>query len=163
MTTVTRRAWLVLATGLVLAGSLGEAPLLSAQTASPRINTLEGRRLAIHGYDPVAYFVVGGPRRGRADLTHEREGAVWRFATEANRARFRADPDRYTPIYGGYCAYGVSQGYLVKIDPKSWSIVGGRLYLNYDPAVRETWSKDVPGYVAKADQSWPKLTSAPQP
>ena len=68
---------------------------------------------------------------------------------------------RYLPAYGGYCAYGVAQGYLVKIDPEAWTIFDGRLYLNYDRSISETWRKDVPGYVHKADGNWPRLIGKP--
>src|SRR3712207_6595328 len=97
--------------------------LMRESKAQNAVNTLAGNRLAIHGFDPVAYFVDGGPRQGRPDLTLDHQGAVWRFANEANRRLFESDPGRYTPGFGGYCAYGVSRGYLVKIDPEAWSIV----------------------------------------
>jgi YHS domain-containing protein len=139
---------------LILGSSLIEA-------AQSPVNVLAGGRIAIHGYDPVAYFVDGGPRKGRSDLAVERGGARWLFSSEANKARFTADPERYLPAYGGYCAYGVAQGYLVKIDPEAWAIVDGRLYLNYDLSIRETWRKDVPGFVRKADGNWPRLVGKP--
>ena len=131
-------------------------PSLEA-AAQSRVNVLGGRRVAIHGYDPVAYFVDGGPRQGRPELAVEHGGGRWLFSSESNKARFAADPEKYTPVYGGYCAYGVAQGYLVKIDPDAWAIVDGRLYLNYDRSVAETWRKDVPGYVKMADENWRRL------
>jgi hypothetical protein len=139
---------------------LGLAPGLAAeaQTASP-VNVLEGGGVAIHGYDPVAYFVDGAPRKGRRDLAVEHAGALWLFASEDNRRAFKSDSARYLPAYGGYCAYGVAQGYLVKIDPQAWRIVDGKLYLNYDRSIARTWAKDVPGYVRKADANWPGLTN----
>jgi len=88
-------------------------------------------------------------------------GARWLFASEANQKRFEEDPQRFLPAYGGYCAYGVSQGYLVKIDPEAWKIVNDRLYLNYDRSVARTWAKDIAGYVKTADRNWPKLVSKP--
>jgi hypothetical protein len=150
---ITRRD--LFAGGLVLA-AIAASPLFAQPAKSP-VNVLAGNRLAIHGYDPVAYFTDGGPRKGRADLTAEHAGAIWRFASDENRRRFENDPSRYLPAYGGYCAYGVSRGYLVKIDPEAWSIVDSRLYLNYDKPVRATWLKDVPGFVAAADKNWPRL------
>jgi YHS domain-containing protein len=151
----------ILGLALVFAAALGVAPMPGdAQAASP-INVLAGNGVAIHGYDPVAYFVDGGPRKGRPELALDHAGARWLFASEANRERFRAEPQKYLPAYGGYCAYGVAQGYLVKIDPDAWAIVDGRLYLNSDRSVARTWRKDVPGYVAKADANWPGLVSKP--
>ena len=95
--------------------------------------------------------------------TEEQSGLEYvpEYLPEANKARFAAEPEKYTPVYGGYCAYGVAQGYLVKIDPDAWAIVDGRLYLNYDRSVAETWRKDVPGYVKKADENWPRLIGKP--
>lgn len=159
---LTRRALFAGALALGAAAVGGVALFKSSDQAAagqPAINTLEGGRLAIHGYDPVAYFVDGGPRKGRADLTVEHGGAIWRFASEANKRRFEENSARYTPVYGGYCAYGVAQGYLVKIDPDAWSIVDDRLYLNYDKAVQNTWLKDVAGYVRGADARFPALLS----
>ena len=146
---------------LVAVAAIGTVRAAPKAETSP-VNVLAGDRLAIHGYDPVAYFVDSGPRKGRADLVHEHGGAVWRFANEANRRRFRDDPARYTPVYGGYCAYGVAQGYLVKIDPEAWSIVDGRLYLNYDLSVRATWLENVRGFVEQANTNFPRLVPGAQ-
>ncbi|MFL5167070.1 MAG: YHS domain-containing (seleno)protein [Microvirga sp.] len=145
---------------LALAAFVLAPTLIEAASQSP-VNVLAGGRVAIHGYDPVAYFVEGGPRKGRSELAVERNGARWLFSSAANRAQFEADPERYLPAYGGYCAYGVAQGYLVKVDPEAWTIVDGRLYLNYDRSISETWRKDVPGYVHKADGNWPRLIGKP--
>jgi hypothetical protein len=112
---------------------------------------------AIQGYDPVAYFTEGRPVEGSRQFTHQWKGATWRFASAANRDRFAQAPDRYAPQYGGYCAYGVANGYAVKIDPQAWSVVDGKLYLNYSPAVQADWKKDVPGYIRRADAQWPKV------
>lgn len=112
---------------------------------------------AIKGYDPVAYFLEGKPVAGSPQFTHPWNGAEWRFASAANRDKFAAEPEKFAPQYGGFCAYGLSQGYKVKIEPDAWRIVDGKLYLNYDQSVQQTWVKDIPGYVAKADANWPKL------
>src|SRR5688572_19559489 len=112
---------------------------------------------AIQGYDPVAYFTEGRPVEGLRQFSHEWNGATWRFASAANRDRFAQAPEKYAPQYGGYCAYGVAGGYAVKIDPQAWSVVDGKLYLNYSPAVQADWKKDVPGYIRRADAQWPKV------
>jgi YHS domain-containing protein len=110
---------------------------------------------AIRGYDPVAYFTHGAPAKGSKEFRHEWRGATWHFASSANRDRFAADPQRYAPQYGGYCAYGVALGSAPPIDPAAWSIVDGKLYLNYNLPTRATWEKDIPGYIRKADANWP--------
>jgi len=112
---------------------------------------------AIRGYDPVAYFTEGRPVKGSRELTHQWHGATWRFASAQNRDRFAAAPEKYAPQYGGYCAYGVASGYAVKIEPDAWSVVDGKLYLNYDRSVQKTWQSDVPGHIRKADENWPRV------
>lgn len=111
---------------------------------------------AIRGTDPVAYFTEGKPIEGSRKFTHAWKGATWRFASAANRDAFAAAPDKYAPQYGGYCAYGVANGYTVSTVPEAWSIVDGKLYLNYSLGVRADWLKDVPGHIGKANANWPK-------
>ena len=125
----------------------------------PLINTLGSPGVAIKGYDPVAYFESGGPRKGKAEFTLQHDGVRWRFASAENKAKFEANPEKYTPAYGGYCAYGVSQGYLVKIEPDAWAIRDGKLYLNYSKSVQSLWEKRPDSYISKANSKWPKLTA----
>ncbi|MGF1622626.1 MAG: YHS domain-containing (seleno)protein [Rhodomicrobiaceae bacterium] len=125
--------------------------------AAGSINTLGTQGVAIRGYDPVAYFTEGAPKQGKSEFTAEHEGARWQFASAENKALFEADPAKYTPAYGGFCAYGVAQGYLVKIEPDAWSIRDGRLYLNYDQSVQAQWSEKPAEYIAQADDKWPGL------
>lgn len=113
--------------------------------------------VAIKGYDPVAYFTAGKPVKGSADFVYEWNGAEWRFAKAANRDAFKADPVKYAPQYGGYCAWAVSRGYTAGIDPEAWKIVNDRLYLNYSPKVQAQWSEDIPGNISKAEENWPKI------
>lgn len=125
-----------------------------ASAADEVFVTVDG---AIRGYDPVAYHTQAKPVPGLATITYQWNAATWRFASKANRDLFVADPERYAPHYGGYCAYGVSQGYKVSTDPAAFAIVDGRLYLNYNKSVQTTWNKDRPGYIGKANQHWKKL------
>ena len=113
--------------------------------------------LAVNGYDPVAYFTEGRPVEGSSAFESTYKGATWRFASAAHKAAFDADPARYAPQYGGYCAWAVSQGYTAKGDPANWRIVDGKLYLNYNAAVQRDWEKDVAGNIESADANWPKL------
>lgn len=142
-----------------LATTVFPAGQSQADAARP-INTLgSSDGVAIGGYDPVAYFRDGGPRPGKPEFSVRHGGAIWRFASAEHKALFEADPRRYLPAYGGFCAYGTSRGYLVKIEPEAWSIVDGRLYLNYDLGVRETWLGRTKTYIARADGNWPRLTA----
>ena len=104
-------------------------------------------KVAIKGYDPVAYFTQHAPVKGSPMYTQEWMGATWQFSSAADRDEFAKSPEKYAPQYGGYCAYGVSQGHALSIDPEAWSIIDGKLYLNYSKSVQKTWSSDVPGYV----------------
>lgn len=153
------------AAGRFAARLLGLLALFVATSgmAAPAINTLESGLFggaggpAILGYDPVAYFTEGKPVKGRTDLAAEWMGAVWRFSSAANRDLFKADPSKYAPQYGGYCAYGVSQGNLVGIEPDKFRIIDGKLYLNYNASVQTTWLKDPAGYIKQADAKFAAL------
>ncbi|MFM1816450.1 MAG: hypothetical protein RLZ98_3145 [Pseudomonadota bacterium] len=142
-------------TSLVASGG-GGRPALAAD--GTKINTIGSPGVAIKGYDPVAYFVDAGPRKGSPKFSVKHRGVEWRFATGENKSRFEADPEKYMPAYGGYCAYGVAKGALAKIEPDQWTIRNGKLYLNYDAEVQADWAKDPAGYIRTADKKWPDLT-----
>ncbi len=146
------------------------APLLAAvsvflvlasapATAKSPINTIGSPGIAIKGYDPVAYFEQGGPRKGLAKFSVMHKGVSWRFSSAENKAKFEADPTKYEPAYGGYCAYGVAQGYLVKIEANAWKIRDGKLYLNYDKSVQRLWDKKPAAYIERANAKFGKLIS----
>lgn len=129
------------------------------------INTLEksgffgyeASEIAIRGADTVAYFTEGKYVPGSDQFTTQWQGATWQFASQKHLDLFINDPEKYAPQYGGYCAYGVSRNYLVKIEPENWTIVDGKLYLNYNDGVQRKWEKDIPGFIQKADQQFPDL------
>ncbi len=146
-------AFLLLLTALA-ATTLGMAGPAQAGTV---VFIAEGA--AIEGYDPVAYFTDGKAVPGKDGITHEWMGATWKFANAEHRDAFAADPGKYAPQYGGFCAWAVSQGYTAKIDPAAWRIENGKLYLNYSKSVQARWAKDIPGNVAKADANWPEIKS----
>ena len=129
------------------------APLAFAGEA-PVFSTEEG---AIRGYDPVAYFTVGKPVRGKDEYATKWQGATFKFSSAENLALFKAEPTAYAPQYGGYCAFAVSKGATAGTVPDAWSIVDGKLYLNYSLNVRNRWSKDVPGNIKAADRNWPAV------
>ena len=153
-----RRSFLI---GLPLAGLVAAGVFYFGRAGAepkPPINDLRTPGLAIDGYDPVAYFLDARPVKGNDSFSLRWRGSEWRFANDEHRRLFEADPSRYAPAYGGYCAYGAAQGYRVKIEPEAWSIRQGRLYLNYDLAVRDQWLEDPDGYIARADRNYPELT-----
>ena len=141
---------------LIRIAALLAALAMAGAAAAQKAEVFSDGGAAIRGYDPVAYFTEGRPVKGSGEFTHRWKGATWRFASAANRDRFAGAPETYAPQYGGYCAYGVASGYAVKTEPDAWSVVEGRLYLNYDRSVQASWLKDVPGYIRKADANWPK-------
>jgi YHS domain-containing protein len=151
---VMRRRFVWLGMALLVLGGVGVTAPVAAGGVVNR-SFLGG--VAIEGTDPVAYFTESRPVEGSSDFEHEWMGASWRFVSAENRDRFAADPEKYAPQYGGYCAWAVSQGYTAKIDPEAWTIVDDKLYLNYSKDVRTQWSGDIPGNVAKGDANWPKL------
>jgi len=140
-------AFLVMAAGMAVPG---------AAEAGSAVN-VDRKGVAIKGYDPVAYFTLSRPVKGDKDNVVSWMGATWRFASGQNRDLFEKDPEKYAPRYGGYCAYGVANNYLVGIEPEAWTIYEGRLYLNYSLKVREQWKEDIPGNIRKADSNWPGL------
>jgi len=113
--------------------------------------------VAVSGYDPVAYFTLQKPVKGDGNFTTMHNGVQWRFVSAENRDKFVADPTRYAPQYGGYCAWAVSQGYTASADPLRWKIVNDKLYLNYDADVQKKWEMSVPEFIQAADKNWPKV------
>ncbi len=121
--------------------------------ASP-INT-DSNGVAMKGYDPVAYFTMDKPVKGNDNFEYEWKDVKWRFSNENHKKLFIEAPEKYAPRYGGYCAYGVAANALFDIKPEAWSIMDGKLYLNKNLDVRDTWKKDIPGNIRKADMNWP--------
>jgi peroxiredoxin Q/BCP len=113
-------------------------------------------KLAIKGYDPVAYF-GGAPAKGDAKVTSTYKGVQYRFASAQSRAKFAADPDAYRPQYGGWCATAMADGEKVEINPKSYKITDGKLYLFYDGLLgnaKKDWDKKEKDLTPKADAAW---------
>ncbi len=113
------------------------------------------------GHDAVAYFTEGKPTRGKRRYTAQYDGAVYRFASADNRDLFRANPEKYAPAYGGYCALGTSFGKKFDVDGKAFEVVEGRLYVNKNLEVYESWKKDIPNNIVKAEGNWPNIKDTP--
>ncbi len=113
--------------------------------------------LGAGGYDVVAYLTQGKAVEGKAEFTADYRGATWRFASAADRVLFAANPARYAPQYGGYCAWAVGHNYTASGDPTVWKIVNGKLYLNYDTDVQKQWNADTAKYIADGDRNWPSV------
>lgn len=146
----------------------GLAAVATPALAGPEVNTATGAvlvggkpapGLAVHGYDVVAYFKEGKPVQGDAKFALTHKEATYRFSSQENLDTFKANPAKYEPAYGGFCAYGVSVGAKFDGDPRYWKIVDGKLYLNLSAEIQESWNKDVKGHITKAEANWPKIAS----
>lgn len=126
-----------------------------AFAAKPEVYT-KSQNLALGGYDAVSFF-GGTPVKGAAAHQTTYHGATFQFSSADNLAKFKADPAKYAPQYGGYCAWAAAQGKTAPGDPRYYRVVNGKLYLNYDGNIQKRWEKDIPGFISKADANWPKI------
>jgi YHS domain-containing protein len=115
-------------------------------------------RLALKGYDPVAYFTVKRASLGNPQHQHEWDGAVYRFASAKHLELFKADPDRYLPQYNNWCAASMAKGIKYEGNPEYWLVVDGRLYLFGGPISPSLTRADAVAITRKADENWPKLS-----
>ena len=113
--------------------------------------------IAINGYDPVAYFKEGKPVIGNEKFSFKWKDANWLFSNQENLDSFKLNPLKFAPQYGGYCAYGMSEGHKASTEPDAWTIVNGKLYLNYNTKVKEVWKKDQSKRIEDADKNWGEL------
>lgn len=121
------------------------------------VHTAMFSRVAVGGYDPVAYFTDGRPVRGSTEHRITHQGYEYRFASAEHLATFRANPSRYQPQYGGYCAWAVANGYTAAGNPQNWRIVDGKLYLNYNDEIQTRWERDIPGFIRSGNANWPSV------
>lgn len=129
-----------------------------AAHAAKEIYTGSFSKKALSGYDTVAYFTQGKPVKGSDQFKTEYKGAEWQFISQANLDAFKANPEKYAPQFGGYCAYAVGKyNDLVSTDPEAWKIVNGKLYLNYDKDIQAEWVANQSEYITKANANWPGL------
>ena len=113
--------------------------------------------VAIQGYDPVAYFESNQALEGNKEIKSEYNGAVYYFSSENNKALFLKTPAQYEPQFGGFCAYGMSEGYEAPIQPEAFTIVDNKLFLNYNLKVKELWTKKQTARIEKAIENWEKI------
>jgi YHS domain-containing protein len=141
---------------LVFCGFLGLWSSLAFAKDDPIYSGLFSK-VAVGGYDPVAYFTEQKPVKGDAKFTTSYKNTPWHFSSAENRDKFIASPERYAPQYGGYCAWAVAQGSTASGDPQHWKIVNDKLYLNYDAQVQKKWEINIPGFIQQADKNWPNV------
>lgn len=118
--------------------------------------------VAIKGHDPVAFFSENAAVAGSKQFAFSWQGAEWHFKNQANLDAFKANPEKYAPQFGGYCAYGASENHKSPTVPAAFTILNGKLYLNYSLKVKEVWLKDTEGRIAKAEKNWITLKDKPE-
>jgi YHS domain-containing protein len=138
--------------GLIVA--IASSAVADSNSPVPAVNTAEG--IGLKGYDPVAYFIKGSPTQGTKQHSFLWKGVSYRFASAENLEKFKADPEKYLPQYGGYCAYAMSLNRIADIDPFRWAIVDGKLYLNNGFVAEKLWSLNKNGNIASGDRNWPQ-------
>jgi YHS domain-containing protein len=140
--------------GAVLVLAMLSAHGVRAEAASD-VNQIDG--VALHGFDPVAYFTQNKAVKGVAQITSQYKGVTYEFASKEDQAAFDANPEKYVPQYGGFCAYAVSKGAKADVDPHAFSINDGKLYLQNSDKALDLYQKDVKGNTAAADHNWPEV------
>lgn len=146
---------LFIAFGLVFSASFSA----NVSAADPSIYS-HPKKGAIKGADPVAYFSLQAGDKaviGSDAFTHQWMGATWKFANAANRDKFAAEPERYAPQFGGYCAFAVSHNFTKPINPHKWKIVDGKLYLNLNGIAYRKWQADQDAAILRGQSNWPTV------
>jgi hypothetical protein len=133
--------------------------VLGAQVA--RAEGVATSTVGVAGYDLVSYQTNQKPLRGNGHNVSVHDGVTYLFASAENKATFEADPAKYLPAYGGYCAFGVSVGKKFFGDPEVWRVVDDRLYLNLDAKVQDLWLADTEGKIETADKLWVEIENVP--
>ena len=139
---------------IILAGSL---LVSTVALALDPVYTSFFSNKAIKGYDTVAYFTENKPVKGLKEFNTEYQGAQWYFSSQENLDLFLADPEKFAPQYGGYCAYAVAKNTTASIKPELFTIEDGKLYLNYNNEINETWQNNREEFIKQADANWPEL------
>ena len=146
---------------LVLAGGVIAAfAVMTPQTELHGTWNKSDQDVAISGYDTVAYFTEGRPVKGDAGINYAWRDANWQFATQKHRDMFTADPEKYVPEFGGFCAAAMTYGAVAKANPEHWAIVDGKLYLNYDDYAYQVFHENLAENIAKADVKWAEKVEA---
>lgn len=125
-----------------------------AQSANT-YNTVDG--VALHGFDPVAYFDQHKPVKGTPDNSFTYQGITYEFASKAHLDTFQKSPDKFLPLYGGFCTTAVSEGVKADIDPHAFSIHDGKLSVFYSDGAKAVFDKNTSHVLKEAAQKWPDV------
>lgn len=137
--------------------AFASSAIVPAYAEKAPIYTKSFNNLGAGGYDVVSYFKGGAPEEGDKSFSVEHLGADFIFASQENLEAFQANPDAYLPQYGGYCAWAMADGKFFKGDPKQWTILDGKLYLNYSDKIQAKWKAEPKGFITSADAKWPDI------
>ncbi|MEO0813456.1 MAG: YHS domain-containing (seleno)protein [Myxococcota bacterium] len=143
------RTFMIAAAFLSVIGFVSQAQ--AGEIFAPKDN------IAIRGYDTVAYFEDGRPVKGSPEHQVSWKGATWLFASAQHKATFEQNPAKWAPQFGGWCAYAVANGRKAKTEPDAFTIVDGKLYLNYDLKIQSKWRSNQAAFIKKGHANWPSL------
>jgi YHS domain-containing protein len=154
------RNFKLLFAGLILLSALFTAIGVNGQSLSAKyFNNVDANGVILDGYDPVAFFTENKPVKGDAAYQYKYEDAIYYFNSKEHQELFKADPEKYKPQFGAWCAYAVSLGRVAPIDVNTFSIVNGRLFIQHNQRAVNGWNKDVLGNIEKADKYWPDVSA----
>ncbi|MEM7596878.1 MAG: YHS domain-containing (seleno)protein [Pseudomonadota bacterium] len=148
-----------LRTGAAIATLATFASLSTAQAADEFFLANPEKNIAISGYDAVAYHTVGAPTKGSADYKYEHAGVTWKFASAENMEKFKADPAKFAPAYGGWCAVGTGKAKKIPTQPHLFKIVDGQLYLNSSDGAQNLFVQETTNRITLAEGNWPEIES----
>lgn len=145
---------LLIALGTAALVFLAAGPVFAGHGEETATISVDENNLAINGYDTVSYFTESRAQPGSDEFSYNWRDADWHFARAQHRALFISNPEKYAPQYGAFCALGVSLNAAVTVDPEAWTIVEGKLYLNYNVKFRDKWRLEQKANIEKADLVW---------
>lgn len=126
-------------------------------SAQQSYTNVDDNFVALGGYDPVSYFTQDRPSKGNDSFTAQHDGATYHFASQESLDTFNADPEKYAPAYGGYCAYAMGKGYLANANPETYKIKDGKLLVFFNNFVVNTlnrWNRDEANLYESAERNW---------
>ena len=136
---------------------LGALAAMCATAGDPQTTAGIGpQKVAIQGYDTVAYFTEGQPMKGKPEFSYSWNDAQWYFLNADQRKLFIADPERYAPQFGGHCSMALVRGEIKAVDPEAWAIVNGKLYLSYSKPGIDKFRNNAVENIKKAEENWAK-------
>jgi len=132
---------------------------ISSLTYAGHDTETDNNGVILAGHDVIGYFKEGKAVLGNAKFTAVHNDAIYRFKSAENRDLFKKNPEKYAPMYGGFCAYGMTFGKKFEIDGKAFEIVDGKLYVNKNLDVYKAWAKDIPTHITEANDQWPNVVN----